>query len=89
MIELDDVRLRVQLAQECLRGFAVGAPGFAEDGWESVSFRLSSLHYLLVLDFGYSRGDDGWGNIPTAFSSIMLWALVFAADMAAGLTDEP
>ena len=27
--------------------------------------------------------------IPTAFSSMMLWALVFAADMAAGLTDEP
>ncbi len=33
--------------------------------------------------------DDGRGNIPTAFSSMMLWALVFAADMAAGLTDEP
>lgn len=27
-------------------------------------------------------------NLPTAFSSMMLWALVFAADMAAGFTLE-
>ena len=28
-------------------------------------------------------------SIPTAFSSMMPWALVFAADMAAGFTLEP
>ncbi len=28
-------------------------------------------------------------NIPTALSSIIPWALVLAADMAAGLTLEP
>ncbi len=28
-------------------------------------------------------------SIPTALSSMMPWALVFAADMAAGLTLEP
>ena len=38
-----------------------------------------------------SRGRYGWEdwNIPTALSSMMPWALVFAADMAAGLTLEP
>ena len=28
-------------------------------------------------------------NIPTALSSMMPWALVVAADMAAGFTPEP
>lgn len=28
-------------------------------------------------------------SIPTAFSSMMVWALVFAADMAAEFTDVP
>lgn len=28
-------------------------------------------------------------NVPTAFSSMMLWTLVFAADMAAGFTVDP
>ncbi len=28
-------------------------------------------------------GGSGKGHLPTAFSSMILWALVFAADMAA------
>ena len=31
----------------------------------------------------------GGRGVPTALSSMMPWALVFAADMAAGFTDEP
>ena len=56
LIELDDVWFRVQLAQECLRGFAVGAPGFAEDGWGCVNFRPSVLGYFLILVVGCWRG---------------------------------
>ena len=31
--------------------------------------------------------DMGKGDLPTAFSSMMAWACVFAADMVAGLTE--
>ena len=62
------------LAQELLGGFAVRAVGFAEDSCDIIS--IGTLH-----------GCES--NLPTAFSSIIDWALVFAADMAAGLARVP
>lgn len=48
----------------------------------SVASRISIALPLSLL----KRGNEN--NVPTAFSSMMLWALVFAADILSGDTGE-
>lgn len=73
LIKLDGVELGVQFVQQLLSRIAIWAIGLAE------------YRYVMMLGICRTKGSSGY--VPTGYSSMMLCALVFAADMAAGLTE--
>ena len=75
LVQLDGVELGAQLAQQRLGGFAVRAVGLAEHGCGM------SVSRPIIGEGGKSK----MSCVPTALSSMMPCALVFAADMAAGV----
>ena len=78
LLELKDVGLCAQLAEEALSGLAVGAVGLGED-----SYRWSSVS-------GVSLRMPSMGGIhsPTALLSMISCALVLAAMIVFGLAER-
>ena len=77
LIKFNNIGFGTQFAQKSFGCLAIWAIGLAEDGYITASVSIRNLDVL------------GVSSLPTAFSSMMLCALVFAADMAAGFTLEP
>lgn len=79
LVELDDVRLRAELAKQALGRLAVRAVGFGKD---SCNRNLFSDHNHVW------HNSDQKECVPTALLSIMSCALVFAAMMVFGLDER-
>lgn len=80
LVQLDGVEFGTRLAEQLLSSLAVWAVGLAEDGCMVDSISLAHRR-LGLTEYLFRRTRD----LPTALSSMMPWAFVFAADMLSGL----
>lgn len=86
LVQFKQLEFDAHVAQSGFRGRAVGAVGFAEDGClfffcPLVSISLSRSFERTAHGVSEERSED----VPTGFSSMMVWTLVLVADMLAGL----
>lgn len=78
LVELKDVGLRAQLAEQALAGLAVRAVGLREDGCARKDGQFIARN----------AAENTGIHLPTELSSMICWALVFADMMVFGLAER-